>query len=49
MEQKNKRTYQELFVKIRCFEDDLIKTSNTLEQTEVGISWNEKWSGSWES
>ena len=48
MEQNNKRSYQELFVEIKRLEEDLIRTSNSLQQTEVGISWKEIWSG-WDS
>ncbi len=49
MNQRNKRIYQGLVVSIENYDDDLIRTSTALEQSETAISWNEKWSESWES
>lgn len=49
MKQSSKRIYQELVVSIKCIEDDLIRTSTSLGQKEVPVSWKDTWSGSWES
>ena len=49
MKQKNKPIYQELLVEIKWLEADLIRTSDSIAQTEVGISWKENWSSNWES
>lgn len=46
---ENKRTYREVVVSIKLHENDLIRTSGTLEQEEVAISWDREWSFSWES
>lgn len=46
----NKRTYEPLRVSVTQYREcDVIRTSNGIEQKEVGIFWNEKWSGTWES
>lgn len=46
---ENNRTYQGLIVSIKFCENDLIRTSSTLEQEEVAIAWNNEWTSSWES
>ena len=46
----NKRTYEPLRVSVTQYREcDVIRTSNGIEQEEVGIFWKEKWSSTWES